>query len=153
MAARRRIVQVPNNLFSNAARQAPESTPIRVTAVREDAHGAVSVSDEGSGVAPERLPHLFSKHAAAGRGAKAGHSLALASRRGLSRRTATASGPRAPARVAAPRSPSRCRRPGRPVPRPRLARASAPAVPERGEPPRAMRFVHDALSKAGYARS
>ena len=56
LADRRRIVQVLNNLLSNAARHAPESTPIRVAAVREDAHVAVSVSDEGSGVAPELLP-------------------------------------------------------------------------------------------------
>ena len=75
MADRRRIVQVLNNLFSNAARHAPEPTPIRVTAVREDAHVAVSVSDEGSAVAPKRLPHLFSKHAGAGPGPTAGHGL------------------------------------------------------------------------------
>ena len=30
------FAQVLNNLFSNAARPAPESTPIRVAAVRED---------------------------------------------------------------------------------------------------------------------
>ena len=62
MADRRRIVQVLNNLFSNASRHAPESSPIRVTAVREGAHVAISVADEGRGVAPERLPHLFRKH-------------------------------------------------------------------------------------------
>ena len=50
MADRRRIVQVLNNLLSNAARHAPESTPIRVADVREDAHVGVSVSHEGSGV-------------------------------------------------------------------------------------------------------
>ena len=62
MADRRRIVQVLNNLFSNASRHAPESSPIRVTAVREGVHVAISVADEGQGVAPERLPHLFRKH-------------------------------------------------------------------------------------------
>ena len=62
MADRRRIVQVLNNLFSNASRHAPESSPIRVTAVREGVHVAISVADEGRGVAPERLPHLFRKH-------------------------------------------------------------------------------------------
>ena len=160
MADRRRIVQVLNNLISNAARHAPESTPIRVVAVREDAHVAVSVSDEGSGVAPERLPHLFSKHAAAERGAKAGHGLGLAISKGSSRRTAAASGPRAPAPAAARRSPSRCRLPVRPSPRPRLAPPSRRRRPEPGEPPRilvmdddpqALRFVRDALSEAGYA--
>ena len=63
MADRGRVVQVLNNLFSNAARHAPESSPIRVAAERDGVHVAVSVSDEGSGVAPERLPHLFRKYA------------------------------------------------------------------------------------------
>ena len=49
MADRRRIVQVLNNLFSNAARHAPESSPIRVSAVRDGAHVAVAVSDAGRG--------------------------------------------------------------------------------------------------------
>ena len=51
------------NLFSNAARHAPESSPIRVAAECVGVHLAVSVSDEGRGVAPELLPHLFRKHA------------------------------------------------------------------------------------------
>ena len=63
MADRRRIVQVLNNLLTNAARHSPESSPIRVEAVRDGGHVAISVSDEGRGVEPERLPRLFSKHA------------------------------------------------------------------------------------------
>ena len=62
MADRRRIVQVLSNLLANAARHAPESSPIRVTATRDGVHVAITVSDEGRGVAPERLPHLFRKH-------------------------------------------------------------------------------------------
>ena len=62
MADRRRIVQVLNNLFANAARHAPESSPIRVAAVLDGVHVAVTVSDEGRGVAPERLGRLFRKH-------------------------------------------------------------------------------------------
>ena len=62
-ADRERVVQVLNNLFSNAARHAPESSPIRVDAVRDGVHVAISVSDEGRGIPPERLPHLFRKHA------------------------------------------------------------------------------------------
>ena len=63
MADSRRIVQVLNNLLSNAARYSPESAPIRVSAVRDGVHVALSVSDEGTGVAPERLAHLFNKYA------------------------------------------------------------------------------------------
>ena len=64
MADRERIVQVLNNLFSNAARHSPESSPIRVEAVRDGVHVAVSVSDEGRGVPPQMLSQLFRKHAA-----------------------------------------------------------------------------------------
>ena len=87
MADRRRIVQVLNNLFSNAARHAPESSPIRVTAVREGVHVAISVADEGRGVAPERLPHLFRKHGGIaggdGEGALGAAGLGLAICKGL----------------------------------------------------------------------
>ena len=64
MADRQRIAQVLNNLLTNAARNAPESSPIRVEAARDGAHVAVSVSDEGRGVAPQMLGLLFAKHAA-----------------------------------------------------------------------------------------
>ena len=63
MADRRRIVQVLNNLLFNAARHSPHSAPIRVEAERDGSHVAVSVQDEGRGVAPERLPHLFRRYA------------------------------------------------------------------------------------------
>ena len=160
MADRRRIVQVLNNLFSNAARHAPESTPIRVAAVREDAHLAVSVSDEGRGVAPELLPHLFSKHAGGRQGATAGQGLGLAISKGL----VEAHGGRIRAESAGA---------GRgttvtfTIPLAGEAGASAvgraavpSAAPEPGEPPRilvvdddprTLRFVRDALSEAGYA--
>ena len=63
LADRRRIVQVLNNLLFNAARHSPDSAPIRVEAERDRSHVAVSVQDEGRGVAPERLPHLFRRYA------------------------------------------------------------------------------------------
>ncbi len=61
MADRGRIVQVLANLLSNAARHSSEPSPIRVTAVRDDVHVAVSVADEGRGIPAESLPHLFRK--------------------------------------------------------------------------------------------
>ena len=63
MADRRRILQVLNNLLSNAAKYSPETSPIRIAAVSDGVHVAVSVSDEGRGVAPDELPHLFRRHA------------------------------------------------------------------------------------------
>ncbi len=84
MADARRIVQVLNNLLSNAARHSPESSPIRVEAVLDGHHVAVTVADEGSGVPPHLLPHLFSKHAGVGGGeGNVGIGLGLAICKGL----------------------------------------------------------------------
>ena len=62
MADRRRIVQVLGNLLTNAARHSPESSAIRVSAVREGVHVAFSVADDGVGVSAELLPYPFRKH-------------------------------------------------------------------------------------------
>ena len=67
LADQQRIVQVLGNLLSNAARHSPESSAIRVAAVREGVHVAVSVADEGRSILAERLPHLFRKFARSGR--------------------------------------------------------------------------------------
>jgi len=156
MADRQRIAQVLNNLLVNAARHAPESSPIRVAAVREDAHVAVSVSDEGHGVAPELLPHLFSKHHGAGEGGTAtGYGLGLAICKGLVeahggriRAESPGAGLGTTVTFTLPAA-------GEAGP---LAADSAAAQP--GEParilavdddPRILRFVRDALSAAGYA--
>jgi len=83
----RRIVQVLNNLLSNASRHSPETSAIHVEAACEDAHVAISVTDEGRGVAPEELPRLFRKYSAIGGGDRAsgiqGVGLGLAICKGL----------------------------------------------------------------------
>ena len=151
MADRRRIVQVLNNLFANAARHAPESSPIRVSAAREDAHVAVSVADEGRGLAPELLARLFDRHAGAG----AGHGLGLAICKGLveahgGRIRAESAGPGRGATVTFT------------LPAAGEAGAAAEPPPDRGpaEPvrilvvdddPRMLRSVRDTLARAGYA--
>ena len=43
--------------------QAPDTSPIRVEAACDGAHVSISVCDEGRGIAPDRLPQLFRKHA------------------------------------------------------------------------------------------
>ena len=81
-----RIVQVLHNLFSNASKYSRDWSPIGVRAWIEDAHVAISVSDEGKGVAGEHLPHLFNKFfriEAAGGHQVAGHGLGLAICRGI----------------------------------------------------------------------
>ena len=79
MADRERIVQVLNNLFANSGRHAPSSSPIRVEAVRDGAHVAISVSDEGVGIPSDQLPHVFRKRA----GLTGGKGLGLAICKGL----------------------------------------------------------------------
>ncbi len=59
-----RIVQVLSNLLSNAAKYSPEALPITIDAKRDGVHVAISVSDKGRGVPPDRLSHLFRKYAA-----------------------------------------------------------------------------------------
>ena len=66
LADRRRIVQVLNNLFSNASRHSAATLPIRVSAVLDGLHVAISVSDEGRGIPPDQLPRLFRKYARVG---------------------------------------------------------------------------------------
>ena len=84
MADRQRLVQVFNNLLANAARHSPESAPIRVAAEREGSNVAVSVSDEGRGIAPDQLGQLFRKYTAAGDGEGiSGGGLGLAICKGL----------------------------------------------------------------------
>ena len=85
MADERRIVQVLNNLFSNAARHSPASSSIGVSAVRDGIEVAVSVTDEGRGVAPEQLAHLFRRYsdAAGGERRAAGFGLGLVICKGL----------------------------------------------------------------------
>ena len=83
MADRRRVVQVLNNLLSNAARHCADTSPIRVEVLRDGAHVTISVRDEGRGMAPERLAHLFRKHARASGEGGIGGGLGLSICKGL----------------------------------------------------------------------
>ena len=62
-ADKRRVAQVLHNLLSNAAANSRQWSTITVAAWQEDTHVAVSVTDQGVGIAPERLPLLFTKFA------------------------------------------------------------------------------------------
>ena len=61
MADRRRIVQVIGNLLSNAARNSPDDSVIRVSAARSEGDVEISVADQGRGIPAEDLPRLFRK--------------------------------------------------------------------------------------------
>ena len=74
-----RIVQVLGNLLANAARSSPPSSPIQIEGARQGAFVAVYVSDEGRGIAPDQIPHLFRKRP----GPAGGTGLGLAISKGL----------------------------------------------------------------------
>ena len=162
MADERRIVQVLNNLLANAARHSPKSSPIHVGAVRDHLEVAVSVADEGRGIAPERLPHLFRKYAdVAGAREPAGFGLGLVICKGL----VEAHGGRIRAESAGPGMGTRFTftLPVAEQPGVAAARSSARGVHPSGEgrepipvlvvddDPQMLRYVRDALTGAGYA--
>ena len=165
MADHRRIVQVLNNLLSNASRHSPDTSPIRVAAAQDGVHVAIRVSDEGQGVPPEQLPHLFRKHAGLvggdrGGGA-AGYGLGLAICKGL----VEAHGGRIWAESGGPGQGTRFT-----FTIPMAEEAGGAVIGEAGDPfvspregreparilvvdddPQTLRYVRDALIPAGYA--
>ena len=157
MADRARIVQVLGNLLSNAARHSPESAPIRVAAVRDGVHVAVSVTDRGRGVPAEQLPHLFRKHSAAegGEGAR-GNGLGLAICKGLveahgGRIWAESGGPGRGTRFTftVPVAEETAGGAGPPAVAPRTAREKTRILVV-DDDPQMLRYVRDALTRAGY---
>lgn len=58
-----RLGQVLSNLVRNAVNYSPEGGAIRVTLATADGLAQVSVSDQGVGIAPEDIPHLFKPYA------------------------------------------------------------------------------------------
>ncbi len=161
MADGRRIIQVLSNLLTNAARHSHEASAIGVSAVREGYHVAVSVTDEGRGIAAERLPHLFRKFsrlegedrrrdiAGSGLGlaickgiveAHGGRIWAESDGAGLGARFTFTIPAAGDAAAGVPRLSHRPRQPERE--RPRILCVD--------DDPQMLRYVRDALTKAGY---
>ena len=159
MADRQRLVQVFNNLLANAARHSPESAPIRVAAEREGSNVAVSVSDEGRGIAPDQLGQLFRKYTAAGdREGGIGGGLGLAICKGLveahgGRIRAESGGVGLDARftftIPVAEASGGGPAPGRPG-APGEAPAAVPILVV-DDDPETLRHVRDTLAEAGYA--
>ena len=169
MADRLRIVQVIGNLLSNAARHSPESSAIRVSAVREGLHVAFAVADEGRGIPSERLPFLFRKFTRIEGDERGsgflGSGLGLAICKGIveahgGRIWAESEGPDMGAQFTFTLpSVEESGSGAASVPTPRSVPSSRRAVGEPGQrlrvlavddDPLALRYVSDALSKAGY---
>ena len=163
MADKRRVVQVLNNLLSNAAGYSPEGSPITVSAVREGVHVAVAVTDLGRGIPAEMLPELFRKFSRASGPAMAsgvdGSGLGLAICRGIveahgGRIRAESDGPGLGAKfsftlpiaegmVAAPPAPPA-------PPSPRTRRTTRVRVLAVDDDPQSLHYVRDTLTRAGY---
>ena len=166
MADRRRIGQVLNNLLSNAARHSSERSSIRVSAVWQKYHVAISVTDEGKGIPVDRLRYLFRKFsridAGDQRGDLAGSGLGLSICRGIveghgGRIWAESDGPGLGARFtftvpvveqegvggAVDPSPLASHQDVETEGRKRILAVD--------DDPQTLRYVRDALSKAGYA--
>ena len=157
-------MQVLNNLFSNAARHAPESSPIRVAALREGVHVAVSVSDQGRGVTPERLPKLFQKYTGAGaedpKRGLAGTGLGLAICKGLveahggrirAESPGTGQGTRVTFSLPVAEEASSGRASAASRPGPLHDRGKEARILVVDDDPLMLRYVRDALSAAGYS--
>lgn len=56
-----RIAQVLSNLVTNALRYTPEGGRIILSAARGEGSVHLKVADTGSGIAPEDIPHIFSR--------------------------------------------------------------------------------------------
>lgn len=54
-----RLVQVITNLLNNAAKYTPQGGRITLTVEVHDAHVAIAVNDNGIGIEPTLLPHVF----------------------------------------------------------------------------------------------
>lgn len=166
MADRQRIVQVLNNLLTNAARNSSDLVAIEVGARREGVHVAISVSDQGGGVPQEGLPLLFRKHKAFDRvdeeGSPRGYGLGLSICKGLvdahgGRIWAESAGaghgarftftvPAADEVAADRRSPTREGSPGLPRPAQHL-----PRILVVDDDPEMRRYCRDVLVSAGYS--
>ena len=154
LADRRRIVQVLGNLFANAARHAPASSPIRVAArargrpCRGCRVGRGKRGRAGAAAAPvQQIPRRRRGREAGGPRPGARD---LQGAGGGARRPHPGREPRPPG--SARRSPSRFRRPGRPRPAGRRAAAGRAAARRAGPHPRARRRPADAAPGPRRAR-
>ena len=165
MADRRRIIQVLINLLSNAARYSNDLSPIKVSAVQEEFQITFSVADEGRGIPAKRLPFLFRKFSRIDGGNQqgdlAGSGLGLAISKGIveahgGRIWAESDGPGMGARFTFTVPVAERGIVGGAVEPAPLASRLEQTTKGRtrilavDDDPHALRYIRDALSKAGY---
>lgn len=80
---RDRIMQVLSNLVGNALKFTPPGGRIEVSAARIDRSVRFAVKDEGPGIPPDGLPHVFDRFYRAEKSRRAGLGLGLAIAKGI----------------------------------------------------------------------
>ncbi len=83
VADRERILQVLSNLLGNALKYTPAGGEVRITARRERSTVHFTVTDTGSGIAGEKLTHVFERFWKDESGGKKGTGLGLFIARGI----------------------------------------------------------------------
>ena len=156
LADRGRIVQVLNNLFANAARFSPGAAPIRVAARCDGLYVALSVSDEGRGMAPEQLQRLFQKYSGLSGEEGRGTGLGLAICKGLveahgGRIRAASDGPGQGTQITFTIPVAEEADSASGQPRPSHPDGERPPILVVDDDPQTLRFVRDALRQAGYS--
>jgi signal transduction histidine kinase len=73
-----RVGEVLSNLLSNALRHTPSGGTVTISAAPEDPGVVFSVTDTGSGIPAEALPHIFDRFVKGERSEGAGLGLAIA---------------------------------------------------------------------------
>ncbi|HET7754706.1 MAG TPA: ATP-binding protein [Anaeromyxobacteraceae bacterium] len=80
---RHRVIQVLQNILGNALKMVAAGRAVRVVATVQGDELVVSVADEGPGIPPEDLPHVFERYWRGKRASYEGTGLGLAIARGI----------------------------------------------------------------------
>jgi signal transduction histidine kinase len=62
IADRARVIQAVSNLVHNAIKYSPEGGTINIAARESDGALSVSVSDQGPGISPDKIEHIFDRY-------------------------------------------------------------------------------------------
>ncbi|MCY4012179.1 MAG: response regulator [Gammaproteobacteria bacterium] len=156
LADTNRVIQVLNNLLANAARHAPASSSIAIGAEARGDMVAISVTDRGDGLSPDRLAQLFRKQAGGPDGPPGGLGLAICkglveAHGGRIRAESDGFGTGTRITFTLPVAGTAAREGGAAAGRSAPRRRRPERILVVDDDPRTLRFVRNALTAAGYA--